>query len=155
MLFDKTCRGPRFGAGLTHAWGAGAVLYRAMRRLDASFGIERWSDGLDWLATQSRSRGRPIAEGQYWGHGRRGRALVGGEELDGGALERGHRLHAKLDALRARFADDGSALWWWRTCETIGGHRGHELARSLGRFLGVRVAGHTHVIGFWQSGLHE
>ena len=155
MLFDKTCRGPRFGPGLTHAWGAGSVVYRAMRRLDASFGIERWSDGLDWLVAQSRSRGRPISQVQYWGHGRRGRAMVDREVLDGSALGRRHPLHAKLDILRASLADDCAALWWWRTCETIGGHQGHEFARSFGRFLGARVAGHTYVIGVWQSGLHE
>jgi hypothetical protein len=155
MLFDKTCRGPRLGPGLTHAWGAGSLLYRAMRRLDASFAIERWSDGLDWLVAQSRSRGRPISQVQYWGHGHRGRAMVDREALDVSALRRSHPLHAKLDILRASLADDGAALWWWRTCETIGGPKGHEFARSFARFLGARVAGHTYVIGVWQSGLHE
>jgi hypothetical protein len=155
MLFDKTCRGSRFGPGLSHAWGAGSVLYRALRRLDASFGIDRWSDGLDWLVAQSHARGRPISEVQYWGHGRRGRAMVASEVLDRSALEMKHPLHAKLDALRKSLADDGSALWWWRTCETIGGREGHALARSFARFLGARVAGHTYVIGVWQSGLHE
>jgi hypothetical protein len=126
-----------------------------MGRIDAALGVDNWSDGLDWLVEQSRLRNERIAEVQYWGHGLRGRGLVARESLDARALHPSHPLHARLDALRARLVDDGSARWWWRTCETIGGASGQAFARSLSRFLGARVAGHTYVIGVWQSGLHE
>jgi hypothetical protein len=43
---------------------------------------------------------------------------------------------------------------WFRTCETFGADRGQRFACALGDRMGVRVAGHTFVIGVWQSGLH-
>ena len=48
----------------------------------------------------------------------------------------------------------GQGLWWWRTCETLGAARGQAFAGALAEFLDARVAGHTFIIGAWQSGLH-
>ncbi|MET0405724.1 MAG: hypothetical protein ABW123_25110, partial [Cystobacter sp.] len=39
--------------------------------------------------------------------------------------------------------------------ETFGTARGHAFARAWTRFFGCRAAGHTYVIGPWQSGLHS
>src|SRR6185369_4655873 len=47
------------------------------------------------------------------------------------------------------------ALWWFRTCETLGADCGQAFARAWADFFKCRVAGHTHVIGFHQSGLHS
>jgi hypothetical protein len=46
------------------------------------------------------------------------------------------------------------ALLWFRTCETLGAHAGQDFAAALTDATGARVAGHTFVIGFFQSGLH-
>lgn len=54
--------------------------------------------------------------------------------------------------LREKLAPD--ALIWFRTCETFGARAGIALAERLADFTGARVAGHTHIIGFHQSGLH-
>ena len=54
--------------------------------------------------------------------------------------------------LREKLAPD--ALIWFRTCETFGARAGIGFAERLADFTGARVAGHTHVIGFHQSGLH-
>jgi hypothetical protein len=149
IVFDRTCA--RFPVGLTSAWRAGSWLYRALGRLDAAYGASSWDDALGWLATHERDR--PIAEIQYWGHGRWGRVLVDGAPLDAGALAEGHPLHAKLWAVRERLVRD-DALLWMRTCETFGASAGHDFATRLADALGVRVAGHTHIIGALQSGLH-
>ena len=45
-------------------------------------------------------------------------------------------------------------MGWFRTCETFGARRGIAFAEQLSDSLGARVAGHTYVIGFQQSGLH-
>lgn len=95
---------------------------------------------------------RPIGEIQFWGHGRWGRVLIERESFDRSALAASHRLRPKLDALRERLAPD--ALIWFRTCETLGARAGHDFARALADFTGARVAGHTFVIGYFQSGLH-
>jgi len=46
------------------------------------------------------------------------------------------------------------AQWWFRTCETFGADAGHDFARAWTSYFDCRAAGHTYVIGPWQSGLH-
>ena len=54
--------------------------------------------------------------------------------------------------MRERLAPD--PLIWFRTCETFGAKAGIDFAARLADFFGARVAGHTYIIGFSQSGLH-
>lgn len=154
MVYDATWAGRRrfMQTVLTSSWVAGGALYRAMGRLDAVYGARSWTDALAWLC--SVEPGRPIAEVQYWGHGRWGRLYVADEVLDERALVDGHPRHDDLLALRARLAGPGS-LFWFRTCETFGREAGHSFATSWTRFFGCRAAGHTYVIGPFQSGLHS
>ena len=142
IVWDRTA------PGLRHAWRLGARLYSGLGRIDAAFPVATWDEALGWLA-QARE---PIGEIQYWGHGRWGRPLVAADALDASALRPGHRLTAKLDAVRERLAPD--ALVWLRTCEAFGARAGHDFAMRLADRLGARVAGHTFVIGALQSGLH-
>lgn len=135
---------------LRSAWAAGARLYRALGRIDRFVGARTWSEALAWCAAQ----GRPIAEVQFWGHGRWGQALLGDEALSQASFATGHAHRDGLDALRSRLLPDGASLIWFRTCETFGATRGIAFAKQLTRELGARSAGHTHVIGALQSGLH-
>lgn len=148
VVYDATQveRRPRL---LGWSWRAGSLLYRAQGAVDASFGARSFEAALGWLAGMKR----PIAELQFWGHGKWGRALIDRESLDRAALAPSHRLYPLIEALRERLA--ANALVWFRTCETFGANAGRDFARALSDFTGARVAGHTHVIGFWQSGLHE
>lgn len=152
LIFDDTCRGRPLLPGLSHAWKAGRHLYGALGRLDAGHPSHSWADALDWLGTFRL--GAAIAEIQFWGHGRWGEARIGGEVLDASALIEGHPLVGRLARIRARLLPGGEALWWFRTCETFGTGKGHDFARAWTRFFGCRAAGHTHMIGVWQSGLH-
>jgi hypothetical protein len=142
LLFDRTC--PRLSA----TWSAGSVMYRALGRVDAAHGSTSWDDAFAWI----ENRKDAIDELQFWGHGKWGCALIDKEALDARALSKAHAMHEHLEALRARLAPN--ALVWFRTCETFGAVRGIDFARRLSDFLGTRVAGHTFVIGFHQSGLH-
>jgi hypothetical protein len=148
LVYDRTCAGHL--GGLSTAWSAGSRLYRWLDRIDASFGATSWQEGLAWIC--ERSKDRAIAEIQFWGHGKWGCALVASDVLDARALSESSPLHRPLREIRERLAPD--ALWWFRTCETFGAHRGIEFARRWTDFLGARAAGHTYVIGVWQSGLH-
>ena len=152
MVYDRTCVGKRAPVGLSTAWSAGSILYRGLDRIDATFGATSWDEALAWLATFETPR--PIAEIQYWGHGRWGRVMIDKDPFDASALLPEHALAARVDALRARLVPDGEALVWLRTCEAFGGTAGKELAVRLADRLGARVAGHTHIIGAIQSGLH-
>lgn len=155
MVYDATKLAGRGAMQtlLTSSWIAGGALYRGLGRLDLSYGATSWTDALAWLAEVER--GREIAEVQYWGHGTWGRAVIGkGDFLDRSAVvDEQHPLHQDLKALRARLTP--SSLFWFRTCETFGREEGHAFATSWTRFFGCRAAGHTYVIGPWQSGLHS
>ena len=143
VVYDKTCVTTR--GRLSPIWAAGARLYRGVGRIDAVYGVASWDEALTWLATHKE----PLREIQYWGHGKWGNALVGEDVFDATALT---ERRAQLEAVRERLAPD--ALVWFRTCQTLGAKRGIDFAERLGDFLGARVAGHTYIIAFHQSGLH-
>jgi len=153
MIYDRTCTGRPFLPGLTHAWASGGWMYRGLGRFDAHFGAASWREAFEWLA--QFDPGRPIAQIQYWGHGKWGHARLDREELGVDALAPDHALHEPLSRVRDRLVPGGEALWWFRTCELFGARPGHEFALAWTRFLGARVAGHTFIIGHWQSGLHS
>lgn len=150
MVYDKTCR--RYGFGLSTAWAAGSVLYRALGRLDGVFGATSWDEALSWLA--SHRANEPISEIQYWGHGRWGRVLVDRDVFDAASLRPGHPRRARIDAIRERLLPGDDGLLWLRTCEAFGARAGQDFACRLAETFGARVAGHTFVIGPLQSGLH-
>lgn len=139
LIYDRTQH------GLTRAWATGSVLYRGLGRLDVVRGVASWDEALDWLGALRE----PIREIQYWGHGKWGRALVERTVLDVRSL---HTRRPQLEAVRERLAPD--ALLWFRTCESFGARAGHDFAERFSEFFGARVAGHTHIIGSMQSGLH-
>lgn len=146
IVYDRTC--VRDGGHLTPAWATGAWLYRGVGGIDATVGVADWGEAFDWIA----SRPAAIREVQYWGHGTWGSARVGEDRFDASSLGTLHPHRAKLEAVRDRLAPD--ALVWFRTCETVGARPGIDFAERLADFLGARIAGHTHIIGFHQSGLH-
>ncbi len=144
LIYDRTCDG-RAG-GMSKIWSTGAALYRKLGRIDAVYPAESWAAALAWIATLTE----PLDELQFWGHGKWGAAYIDRDVLDRDALT--GPLRAGLEALRDRLAPD--PLIWFRTCETFGARRGIDFAERLADFTGARVAGHTFVIHFHQSGLH-
>lgn len=152
LIYDDTCRRSKFGVGLTHSWVAGAHIYSAIGKFHAALGVTRWLDALEWLASY---RGDcPIEEIQFWGHGKWGNVMVDRDPLTTSALLCDHEHHALLEAIRERLTGP-DALWWFRTCETFGANTGHDFARRWSDFFQCRAAGHTYIIGPFQSGLHS
>lgn len=149
VVYDATQRSrPSRALGLS--WQLGTYLYRGLGRTDQAFGAHTWTAALAWL--EHHEPDRTIGEVQFWGHGKWGRALIAGESLERRTLSPGHPLGTRLTALRERL--DPNALVWFRTCETLGARAGQDFARALGDRLGATIAGHTFVIGYFQSGLH-
>ena len=148
MVYDRTASA---GRGLTLSWRVGGWLYGELGRFDAWHGARSWNDALAWLGGHRAPE--PIAEIQFWGHGRWGCAKLDGVPLSVEALAPGHPLHPALATIRARMVP-GEGLWWFRTCETFGRAEGQGFARAWSRFFHCRAAGHTYVIGPFQSGLH-
>ena len=149
VVYDATQRS-RPPRALGFSWQYGTQLYRALGRVDAAYGASSFADAFAWLNSHQSSQ--PIAELQFWGHGKWGRAFIERESLDRGVLRPGHAHHAAFNAFRERLT--GDALLWFRTCETLGAQPGRDFAAALADATGARVAGHTFVIGFYQSGLH-
>jgi hypothetical protein len=150
MVYDSSCRGRRGLPGLSHAWQLGGGLYRALRQLDAVCAVTSWDQALTWLAHYGATKGRAIAEVQIWSHANWGRVRLAGDILDREALR---RPSPSLEALRERLGPD--SLWWFRCCETFGARPGQDFACAMADLLGCRVAGHTYIIGWHQSGLHS
>jgi hypothetical protein len=150
VIFDKTCVSGA-GGNLSHVWRGGTALYSLLRRIDAAHGAASFEEAWRWVASVERDR--PIDEVQFWGHGKWGRALIDRESLDRSALSPRHRLNPLLCAVRERLGPE--ALFWFRTCETFGASAGHAFAAAWSDFFGARSAGHTFIIGHWQSGLHS
>ena len=149
VVYDATQqRRPPRSLGLS--WRYGTYLYRALGRVDAAYGARSFADALSWLGRFEPAR--PIRELQFWGHGKWGRIFIDAEVLDRGVLAPGHAHHRAFQVVRERLA--GDALLWFRTCETLGARAGQDFAMALSDATGARVAGHTYVIGYFQSGLH-
>ncbi|MEM7678695.1 MAG: hypothetical protein AAF449_22165 [Myxococcota bacterium] len=150
MVYDRTCHGRGPLPGLTLTWQVGGWLYRRWGRLDAAYGAASWAEALHWLASFRAEQ--TIEEIQFWGHGNWGCAKIASESLDVGILDTDDPRHVELERVRRRLVPRG--LWWFRTCETFGRRVGQIFARRFADYLGVRVAGHTYVIHWAQSGLH-
>ncbi|WP_437990315.1 hypothetical protein [Sorangium sp. So ce145] len=152
---DLEVLGEAVGAtiGLTPIWRAGVLLHRMTGAADAWQSAASWAEALGWAARAARERGRKIASLQAWGHGGWGYMRMGATRLDEAALRPGSPLDEALDALRAELAGP-DALVWLRCCSAFG-HTGRSFAQALARRLGCRVAGHTYIIAFYQSGTHS
>lgn len=148
LIYDATCTGRKW---LSYSWWTGAHLYSALGRFDAHRAVSSWEEALLWLGTHGGDE--PIAEIQYWGHGRWGNARVQDQVLDIEAFGGGHEWRPAWKRIASRLS--GESLWWFRTCETFGACAGHTFSRAFAETLGCRVAGHTFIIGPWQSGLHS
>jgi hypothetical protein len=152
IVFDASGRDRR-GAwpGLGPVWGVGAQLYQSLSRADHRLGATSWTEALRWIARIGADR--PIDEVQLWMHGRWGRALLGPDVLDAAAFAANGRWANDLTAIRERM--HGRSLVWFRTCETFGAQAGLSFAARVADYFGCQAAGHTYVIGAWQSGLHS
>jgi hypothetical protein len=148
-VYDRTCKSR--GVGLSTVWGAGAGVYRGLGRNDATRGVESWAEALEWIAKYEPDR--PIAEIQYWGHGKWGCVYVANDGFDGASLAAEHAHAPRIDAIRDRLLPNGESLVWLRTCEAFGADAGIDFAYRLAHRLRAKVAGHTYIIGALQSGL--
>ncbi len=150
LIYDDTCRSEWKFAGLTHTWILGERLYKILNRFDDSRAVSSWAEAFNWLSHIRSDEW--ISEVQYWGHGKWGSARVGQDVFDIRAFESRHPLYPLIHAFGDRLRPE--SLFWFRTCETFGGLAGHRFAKACVSNWHCRVAGHTHIIGPWQSGLH-
>lgn len=155
MIYDDTTiedGWDGFGSdALAYSWLAGGRLYRWFRWLDTVQGVTSWDEALDWLIEQGKKE--PISQIQFWGHGSWGRAWIGKESIGRLTIHEESSVHDKFEELKNYLADD--ALIWFRTCSTFGNERGIQFAKEFTEWMNCKIAAHTHIIGWWQGGLHS
>ena len=134
--------------GLTRFWRMGAGLHRGIGRASASLGARSWREALRWTADVAAREDEKVHELQLWGHGGWGYMGMGDERLD--VATASGDLDGEMTGL-ARVLAPG-ALVWFRCCSAFGTAAGQRFATAIAERLGARVAGHTYIIGLWQSG---
>jgi hypothetical protein len=137
--------------GLTRYWKLGTLYHRLAWRAHASAGFAAWSDALTWAVEIAQHRGAPIAELQAWGHGGFGYMQMGRDRWSAATMD--GELAPSIERFRGVLHPE--ALVWFRCCSAFGHTEGRAFAKHVARTLRCRVAGHTYIIGFWQSGTHS
>lgn len=110
---------------LSSVWASAAGLARADRVIAAASWDEVYR-GLDSIPD-------PIESLQVWGHGSRGRPLIGGETVDLAALSDVVHINGWL---------------WWRSCSVAEGATGHAFMWRCSAALNCDVVGHCAVISW-------
>lgn len=129
----------------------GSRLLTFAGRFDGCRAVSSWGEALGWILWQGGRR--KVREVQIWTHGKWGEVRFGADVVDADSFSQRSPLSPLLRRLSRVLVAD--ALVWFRTCETFGAFRGSRFAQTCVEELGCRVAGHTHLISAWQSGLHS
>lgn len=133
ILFDASPNG-----ALGWSWAVGSFRPGWTR-----IGVKSWNEASVKLNAVVRP-GTRIKELQIWGHGEPGKPLIAGKPPVS--------VLPTFMELLARLVTPGS-LVWFRSCSVFFGEKGRAFAERTANELNCRVAGHSHVIGPWQSGL--
>lgn len=123
---------------LKTSWLLGCIFQKLVGAVDEYYGASSWADAQAWL----KSRGSPIEQVQYWGHGSPGTVWLAGQAVPTAAW-------LSLKPLLAP-----NALIWFRVCDSFQGAAGQAFSKALADGLGCMIAGHTRIIGLWQGGLY-
>jgi hypothetical protein len=105
-------------------------------------GVSSWADAHGKIFDAVRP-GTRLMELQLWGDGSPGAPRINGKTAPDDFWQ----------TLSTLVTPD--SLVWFRMCSVFFGEKGRGFARETVQTLGCRVAGHTHVIGPWQSGLYS
>lgn len=133
VLFDSS-----EGGALGWSWSVGSFRPGWTR-----IGAGSWLNDADSKLDAAVRPGTRLKELQIWGHG-----TPGAPEMDGEPMP-------SLFVDRLSLLVEPSSLVWFRSCSTFFGNSGQAFAERTSNKLGCRIAGHTHVIGIWQSGLYS
>ena len=133
MIYDATDTKP--GLELADSWAFGGKLYKQFNKLDKICAANSFKEARDFLVKLD-----PIDRLEFWGHGNPGNFFINGIKMDP------DEFFKDLPQIRD--------LIWFRSCGTIAGTKGKSFALTVAARTKTTVAGHTHLIGPLQSGLH-
>jgi hypothetical protein len=114
--------------------------YVQVRRGWKKIGVSSWDDAYEKVLGAVRP-GTRLMELQWWGDGSPGAPRINGKTPPDDFWQ----------PLSTLVTPD--SLVWFRMCSVLFGRKGQSFAERTADELACRVAGHTRVIGVWQSGL--
>ncbi len=123
---------------LKTSWLLGCIFQKLVGAVDSYYGASSWTDAKAWLLAQKA----PITTIQYWGHGSPGIVWLASHPVP----------TAEWLSLKPILSSE--SLIWFRVCSSFQGPTGQVFAKRLADGLNCTIAGHTHIIGFFQGGLH-
>lgn len=138
------------GEQLRFSWIAGGHFYKMFRSLEETKGCMDWIDALKYLSSVQPEK--KIDTIQFWGHGTPGRVWINNDFLSVRSLLASSPHRAQLLKLKERVTPE--TVIWFRSCNVFAGQEGHLFAIAFCQFMNCVIAGHTFIVGPWQSGLH-
>lgn len=138
------------GKDLRTSWVVGGALYKLCGKVDLYSGFQSWFSALQWLLEVSQKN--KIASIQFWGHGTPGNVWINESTLSLASISINAQQRQLLQSIKNNL--DSNTTFWFRSCNVFTGKHGQLFAKSFSNFMNCKVAGHTFIIGPWQSGLH-
>lgn len=138
------------GKQLRFSWITGGKFYKLFRSVEHHDGFDNWIDALNWISEVEPNK--KINSIQFWGHGSPGRVWINGDALSIRSLTYDSPHYYFLKKIKERLATDSTI--WFRSCNVFTGSDGKFFSIAFSQFMQSRIAGHTYIVGPWQSGLH-
>jgi len=143
LIYDAGGGGP-----VEFTWQYGAHMFAS--RFDHVIGAHSWDDVPAQLLRIAPDGLPRVVELQFWGHGSDGAAYIGHQPFTAAQLA----TPAWQQIKHIFVSNPQRSLWWFRTCCTLNGDAGRAFASAVSaHFGGIKVAGHTVVIGLTHGGL--
>lgn len=121
---------------LGDSWKLGSAFYLLRKKADLVIPATSWNQAIAKL----NDIDKPITEIQFWGHGKPGTFFIAGKPLTQVLI---NQMNFKVDK-----------LIWFRSCATFCGYIGRDFADRMAKKFNCTIAGHTHNIALFHSGLH-
>lgn len=138
------------GEQLRFSWVTGGHFYKLFRGVEETKGCYNWTEALNYLSNVDSDK--KIKSIQFWGHGSPGRVWINGDFLSVRSLLASSTHRSYLLKLKERLTPE--SVIWFRSCNVFAGQEGYLFAIAFSQFMNCVVAGHTFIVGPWQSGLH-
>lgn len=141
VVFDDTTKAAN--------WWPTTLAYKAVCHTPLVKGFWSWSEAFHWV--NSVAYGHPIKSLQVWGTGSFGTIHIGDSRMNVRSTLPDNPMYGDLVTLRARLTPD--ATIWFRASHVFCTDVGQRFAQSFATFMGCTVAGHTHGLNLFHSGL--
>lgn len=147
MIYDSS---DWAGKQLRFSWITGGKFYKLFHSIEHHAGFDNWQEAFEWILSVEPDR--KINSIQFWGHGSPGRVWINGDALSIRSLTEQSQHYIMLKKLKDRMAKD--SVIWFRSCNVFSASEGRFFSIAFCQFMQTKIAGHTYIVGPWQSGLH-